>query len=100
MEQHDIKTGRMLVACLLFYLHLVILFYNLLLSDFMRIYNSSPEDYFVQLATFRQHYRKCLSKILDWSKIDRLDRRVCGTLESKVKLMKDMKLSQEKVNEI
>jgi len=70
------------------------------LDDFVRIYNNSPEDYFSQLSKFRQNYKKCVNKVIDWSKIDKLDRKVIGILDCKQSVMKEIKKSKQEVEDI
>lgn len=70
------------------------------LDDFIRIYNNTPEDYFAQLYKFRQSYKKCINKVIDWSTIDKLDRKTIGSLDCKESMMKELKITKSEIDDV
>lgn len=70
------------------------------LDDFIRIYNNSREDFFNKLYTYRKNYKKCVNNKIDWSTIDRIDRKTFGSLEVKAAMIKDMGVGKIAANEI
>lgn len=78
------------------------LLYNKEISveDFIRIYNNSRDNYFNKIFVFRKLYKKHVSKTIDWSSIDKIDRRTIGILGTKEDLKTDMKISVKQMDEI
>jgi hypothetical protein len=78
------------------------LLYNKEISveDFIRIYNNSRDNYFNQIFLFRKLYKKHISKTIDWSAIDKIDRRTIGVLSTREDLKSDMKISVKQMDEI
>lgn len=70
------------------------------LENFLRIRNSSTDDYFCQFNTFKQNYKKCVSKTIDWDSINGLDRKTLGTLEVKSSLLKSKKLDKKSLDTV
>ena len=67
------------------------------LEDFIRIYNNSRDNYFNQIFEFRKLHKKLVSKTIDWSTIEKIDRKTIGTLKTKEHLKADMKLSKANI---
>lgn len=68
------------------------------LDDFIRIYNNSRDNYFNQLFEYRKLHKKMVSKAIDWSTIDSIDRKTINTLTKKEFMKKEMKYSSAKIN--
>lgn len=67
------------------------------LKDFIRIYNNSRDNYFNQIFEFRKLHKKLISKTIDWSEIEKIDRKIIGTLKTKECLKSEMKLSKSDI---
>lgn len=70
------------------------------LNDFIRIYNNSRDNYFNQIFEYRKLYKKFINKTIDWSKIEKIDRKTIGALSTKEELKKNMKVTSKQVDEI
>jgi hypothetical protein len=70
------------------------------LQNFIRIYNNSHENFFAQIYKFRQAYKKCVNRTIDWNEIEKLDRKTVGTMESRCDIMREFKKTKDQVNEI
>lgn len=70
------------------------------IDNFIRIYNNSRDNYFNTIAEFRKLYKKFISKTIDWSKIDKIDRKIIGVLKTKNDLKKEMQISPKQINEV
>lgn len=67
------------------------------LEDFIRIYNNSRDNYFNQIFEYRKLHKKLISKTIDWSTIERIDRKTIGTLQTKENLKTDMKATKAEI---
>ncbi len=70
------------------------------LENFIRIRNNSTDKYFCQFNTFKQNYKKCISRTIDWDSIDGLDRKTLGTLAVKTDLLKSKKLDKKSMETV
>lgn len=65
------------------------------LENFLRIKNNSHDNYFCQFNAFKQNYKKCISKNINWDEIDGLDRKTIGSLAVKAELLKGKVLDKK-----
>lgn len=70
------------------------------LENFLRIKNNSHDNYFCQFNAFKQNYKKCISKNINWDEIDGLDRKTIGSLEVKADLLKGKVLDKKDMSAI
>lgn len=69
------------------------------LEDFIRIYNNSRDNWFNQIFEFRKLHKKMISKIIDWSEIEKIDKKTIGRLQTKENLKTDFKLNKSQIEE-
>lgn len=69
------------------------------LKDFIRIYNNSRDNYFNQIFEYRKLHKKLISKTIDWSQVEKIDRKIIGTLRTKEHLKTDLKISSKDILE-
>lgn len=78
------------------------LLYNKEISveDFIRIYQNSRENYFCKISEFRKMYKKVNRDKIDWGLIDKIDRKIYGTMATKYYLKSELKLKNDAIDSI
>lgn len=78
------------------------LIYNeeITVEDFIRIYNNSRNNYFNKIFEFKKIYKKQVKKVIDWSTIEKIDRKTLKSLSMKDKIKKDFKMSSQNINKV
>lgn len=76
------------------------LLYNKEISvdDFIRIYLNSRENYFCKISEFRKQYKKINRNKINWSEIDKIDRKTYGTIATKCYLKTELKEKMETID--
>lgn len=67
-------------------------------EDFIRIFLVSREDYFGKMMNVKKMLKKVYGKF-SWSDIEKIDRKLYGTLETKTEL-RNVKISKDKIEEV
>ncbi|WP_368263299.1 hypothetical protein [Clostridium disporicum] len=70
------------------------------LDDFIRIYNNSRDGQFSFIFEYRQLYKKLISKTIDWSTVEKIDKKTMGTLRTKNHLKADLKLNKKQIEDV
>lgn len=70
------------------------------IEDFIRIYQNSREDFFLEIYQYRNDYKKMNKEKIDWSKIEKLDRKLVGSMRMKKILKDNYKVGEETINSI
>jgi len=70
------------------------------LNDFIRIFQNSRENFFFKIYEFRNNYKKLNHSKIDWSSIEKLDRKIVGTVIVKKDMKEKMKLKKEAIDTI
>lgn len=70
------------------------------LDDFIRIYLNSRENYFCKISEFRKLYKKINRNKINWSEIEKIDRKTYGTVATKCYLKTDLEQKNEKIEKI
>lgn len=69
------------------------------INDFIRIYNNSRDNYFNELFEYRKLHKKLISKTIDWSNVEKIDRKLIGTLKTK-EILRNGKVSKSEIEDI
>lgn len=70
------------------------------LKDFIRIYQNSRENFFFKIVDYRKNYKKMNKETIDWSRIEKLDRKQVNKMAVKCIIREDFKIKANKVEEL
>lgn len=68
------------------------------LEDFIRIYQNSRENFFFQIYEYRNAYKKLNKSRIDWSQIEKIDRKEIGSILAQKSMKEDLKMKTDEIS--
>lgn len=67
------------------------------LEDFIRIYQNSRENFFFQIYEYRNAYKKVNKSKIDWSQIEKIDRKTIGSIQAQKSMKTELKMKDNDI---